>query len=215
MFEIIPGILEKDWLEIEKKLEIVKSFTKNRAGSAQTVHIDFIDGKFASNITFLDPIPFSKYAPDLFLEAHLMVDNPIQFLEPLVKAGFKRFIGQIEKMPDQTEFVAKAERLGEVGLAIDGPTNLSDLKVSYGDLDCILIMMIKAGQSGQEFNPEYLKKVDAIRKLEKLLPIEIDGGVNDKTISVAKSTGVNRFVSTSFIFGAQNPQEQYNLLKNK
>jgi ribulose-phosphate 3-epimerase len=208
MAEIIPGILEKEWSEIEKKLEIVKSFAK-------TVHIDFIDGKFSPYTTFLDPSPFSKYAQALFLEAHLMVDDPISFLEPLAKAGFRRFIGHIEKMPDQAEFVAKAEVLGEVGLAIDGPTDLSELKVSYDDLDCIMIMMIKAGQSGQEFNPEYLKKVEAIRKVEALLPIEIDGGINDKTILLAKNAGVNRFISTSFIFNAQSPKEQYNLLQSK
>ena len=213
MTEIIPGILEKDWAEIEKKLEIVKSFAESN--SAMPAHIDFIDGIFAPNATFLDPTPFSQYTQGLFLEAHLMVDNPVQYLKPLAKAGFRRFIGHIEKMPDQAEFVSKAELFGEVGLAVDGPTNLSEIKVSYDDLDCILIMMIKAGKSGQEFNPEYLKKVDAVRKLEKLLPIEIDGGVNDKTISIAKSTGVNRFVSTSFIFGAKNPEEQYNLLSAK
>jgi len=208
MAEIIPGILEKEWSEIEKKLEIVKSFAK-------TVHIDFIDGKFDPNTTFLNPSPFSKYAQDLFLEAHLMVDDPILYLEPLAKAGFRRFIGHIEKMPDQAEFVAKAEVLGEVGLAIDSPTDLSELKVPYDDLDCVMIMMIKAGQSGQEFNPEYLKKVEAIRNVESLLPIEIDGGVNDKTILLAKNAGVNRFISTSFIFNAQSPKEQYNLLQSK
>jgi ribulose-phosphate 3-epimerase len=205
MHEIIPGILEKDFRGIERKIEIVKPFAK-------TVHIDIIDGKFAPNTTFLDPIPFSKYAQDLFLEVHMMVENPIQYLESFAKAGFKRFIGHIEKMPDQTEFVAKAELLGEVGLAIDGQTSISEIRVPYDDLNCILVMTIKAGQSGQEFNPEYLKKVDAIKKVQELLPVEIDGGVNDKTILMAKSVGVNRFVSTSFIFNARNPQEQYNLL---
>ena len=205
MHEIIPGILEKDFSGIERKIEIVKPFAK-------TVHIDIIDGKFAPDTTFLDPIPFSKYAQDLFLEVHMMVENPIQYLESFAKAGFKRFIGHIEKMPSQAEFVAKAKLLGEVGLAIDGQTSLSEVKIPYDDLDCILVMTIKAGQSEQEFNPEYLKKVDAIKKVQEFLPIEIDGGINDKTILVAKSVGVNRFVSTSFIFSAQNPQEQYNLL---
>jgi len=217
MAEIIPGILEKDWSEIEKKLEIIKSFAES--SSTMAAHIDFIDGKFDSNTTFLDPAPFSKYTQDLFLEAHLMVDDPIQYLEPLAKAGFRRFIGHVEKMLDQAEFVAKAETLGEVGLAIDGPTDLSEIKVSYDDLDCILIMMIKAGQSGQEFNPENLKKVDAIKRLRELIPIEVDGGINDKTILVAKSAGVDRFVSTSFIFGADplagGAKEQYNLLQSK
>jgi len=205
MHEVIPGILEKDWSKIEGKLKLVKSFTKS-------VHVDIIDGKFALNTTFLDPSPFSKYSQDLFLEVHLMVENPIQYLQPFAKAGFKRFIGQIEKMPSQAEFVAEAELLGEVGLAVDGPTELSEIKVPYGDLNCALVMTIKAGQSGQKFNPEYLKKVDTVKKVQKFLPIEIDGGVNDKTILVAKSVGVDRFVSTSFIFNAQNPQEQYNLL---
>jgi len=205
MHEIIPGILEKDFSEIERKIKIVKPFAK-------TVHIDILDGKFAPNTTFLDPMPFSKYTQDLFFEVHMMVENPLQYLELFAKAGFKRFIGHIEKMPSQAEFVAKAELLGEVGLAIDGPTNLSEVKVPYDDLNCILVMTIKAGQSGQEFNPEYLKKVDTLKKVQEFLPIEIDGGVNDKTILVAKSVGANRFVSTSFIFNARNPQEQYNLL---
>jgi ribulose-phosphate 3-epimerase len=211
MLEIIPGILEKEWGEIEKKLETIESFTKS-------AHIDIIDGKFVPNTTFLDPAPFSKYSKDLFLEVHMMVENPTQYLESFAKAGFRRFIGQIEKMSDQAEFVAKAENLGEVGIAIDGPTDLSEIKVPYEDLDCILVMMIKAGQSGQEFNNEYLKKIEALsQKLDKTLPIEIDGGINNKTIIQAKNAGANRFVSTSFIFNNPSnnsvPKSQFNLLK--
>jgi len=207
MVEIIPGILEKDWIETDKKLQIAKTFAK-------TVHIDIIDGKFALNTTFLDPAPFSKYSQDLFLELHMMVEDPIQYLESFAKVGFKRFIGHIEKMPDQAEFVAKAQSLGEVGLAIDGPTYLSDIQVPYSDLDCVLVMTIKAGQSGQEFNQEYLKKVETIRQAQGLfIPIEVDGGINDKTIFWAKNAGANRFASTSYIFNNINPHSQYNLLR--
>lgn len=208
--EVIPGILEKDWSEIERKLEIAKSFTK-------TVHIDIIDGKFAPNTTFLDPSPFLKYSQDLFLELHMMVENPIQYLESFARAGFKRFIGHVEKMPDQVEFVARAQALGEVGLAIDGPTDLSAIKVPYEDLDCVLVMMIKAGQSGQEFNPEYLKKIDYLKPFDsaqgRFPTVEIDGGINDQTILLAKNAGATRFVSTSFLFNNQDPQAQFNLLK--
>ncbi|MBI4096775.1 MAG: hypothetical protein HY425_03615 [Candidatus Levybacteria bacterium] len=212
MFEIIPGILEKEWSEIERKINLVKPF-------ARSVHVDIIDGKFAPNITFLDPAPFAKYSSEIFFELHMMVDNPIQYIKPFADAGFKRFIGHIEKMPDQAEFVAQGQLLGEVGLAIDGPTDLSAMKVSYQDLDCLLVMTIKAGASGQKFNPEYLKKVEMLRPFDsaqgRFLPIEIDGGINDQTIIQAKNAGANRFVSASFIFNAQNPQEQYNLLRNK
>ena len=213
MFEIVPGILEKDWNEIEKKLEIVKPFAKS-------VHVDIIDGKFAPNTTFLDPTPFLKYSKDLLLEVHMMVDNPIQYLESFAKAGFKRFIGHIEKMPDQVEFVAKAQLLGEVGLAVDGPTAITDIKVPFEDLDTVLIMTIKAGESGQAFNSEYLEKIKIINSLqgEIKLPIEVDGGINDQTILPASQAGALRFASTSFIFDshpqAGGPEEKYLLLKN-
>ncbi len=217
MSEIIPGILEKDWSEIKRKLEIVKSFTKS-------IHIDILDGKFAPNTTFLDPTPFSEYTKKLFLEVHMMIENPIQYLESFAKAGFKRFIGQIEclRQPvDQVEFVNKAKLLGEVGLAVDSKTSLENIKVPLSDLDSILIMAVKAGESGQRFNPDCLKKVEMLKLIQHdtrvSVKIEIDGGIDNKTIFLAKNSGVDRFVSTSFIFGAHppagGPQEQYNLLK--
>lgn len=206
MFEVIPGILEKEWNEIERKINIVKGFAK-------AIHIDIIDGKFAPNTTFLDPKPFTKYSKELLFEVHLMAEEPIQYLKPFADAGFKRFLGHVEKMSDQVEFVAKAEALGEVGLAVDGQSDLSAIKVPYEDLDCVLIMTIKAGQSGQTFNPAYLKKVEMLRQAQGDIAIEVDGGINDKSLELAKQKGAIRFVADSFIFGAQNPQEQYNLLK--
>lgn len=205
MFEIIPGILEKDWAEIEKKLQIVKPFAK-------TVHIDILDGKFAPNTTFLDPAPFLKYAQDFLLELHMMVDNPIQYLEPYAKAGFKRFIGHIEQMPDQAEFVAQAQLLGEVGLAIDLQTNLDLIKVNLKDLDVLLIMAVKAGMSGQQFEKASLEKVRQIRKKTNI-PIEIDGATSDLTIVESKNAGANRFCVNSFLFKGPNPQSQFDLLK--
>src|SRR4030043_2163899 len=98
------------------------SFSKN-------IHIDIIDGKFAPNTTFLNPGPFSKYTKDADFELHMMVEEPINYLKPWAQVGFKRFIGHIEKMSDQTDFVAQGQLLGEVGLAIDGPTSPDILEV--------------------------------------------------------------------------------------
>jgi ribulose-phosphate 3-epimerase len=208
--EIIPGILEKEWSEIERKINLVKGFTK-------AIHIDIIDGKFAPNTTFLDPKPFTQYSNDLFFEVHLMVEEPTQYLKSFADAGFKRFLGHIEKMSDQVEFVAQGELLGEVGLAIDGPTDISAVKVPYEDLDTILIMSIKAGQAGQVFVTEYLKKIEILRSAQNdiMIPIEVDGGINDKTIAESRNAGANRFVANSFIFNSQNPQAQYQLLQNQ
>lgn len=203
MNDVLPGVLEKEWSEIEKKLNLIKTFT-NKA------HIDIIDGKFANNTTFLDPKPFKKYSDEMFLELHMMVDNPLDYLKPFADAGFKRFVGHIEKMPDIVEFVAQGQLIGEVGLAIDGPTNLDVLgDLNLNDMDCILIMTIKAGFSGQEFKTEHLQKVKQIRQNYPYLAIEVDGGVNDKTLPLAKKAGASRFVATSYISKAQNPQEKY------
>ncbi len=203
MFEIIPGILEKDFLEIERKIELVRRFSK-------VIHIDIIDGKFAPNTSFLDPKPFEKYTRDLFFEAHLMVEEPINYLEPFAASGFKRFLGHIEKMSDQVEFVAKGEFLAEVGLAIDLDTQLDSIKSSFEDLDSILIMSVKAGFSGQSFMPQALEKIKKIREKSQV-PIEIDGGINEIALEEAFSCGVNRFVTTSFLFNG-NPSDNYQKL---
>src|SRR3989344_9689598 len=139
---IIPAILEKDWKEIEKKLEICREF-------ANSVHIDFIDGKFADNMSFLDPQPFKKYSEYFTLEAHLMVEDPVKYLDNLSNAGFKKFTAHVEKMSNQVEFVAKGEQLGSVGLALDLNTPVSEIKVPLDDLDQILLMSVSAGASGQ------------------------------------------------------------------
>lgn len=206
MFEVIPGILETEWSEIERKLNKAKNFAK-------TIHVDIIDGKFAENNTFLDPSPFKKYKDDFLLELHMMVDNPIEYLVPWAECGFERFIGHIEKMPDPVEFVAQGQLLGAVGLAIDGPTDISVLdKFNLNDLDTLLIMTIKAGESGRSFQPELLEKVRKIKEKAPFLPIEVDGGINDKTIVEACNAGASRFVSTSHLFGSENTENEFKKL---
>ncbi len=205
--EIVPGILEKEWDAIEKKIENVRPFAK-------ILHIDLIDGKFVDNTTWIDPIPFAKYAKDFILEVHMMVEDPLQYIKPFAQAGFVRFIGHVEKMPDQTAFVAEAQLWGDVLLALDGPTNLDAIQASYEDLDGILVYTSKqVGFSGPPFDPSRLEKVRAIREKAPFLPIEIDGGVTDASVKEAKEAGVNRFVSTSFLFG-KNPKEQFKKLQH-
>lgn len=206
MNEVIPGILEKEWVDIERKLELLKPFAKS-------VHIDIIDGKFADNTTFLDPEPFKKYEQDFLFELHMMVDDPIQYLKPWANAGFQRFIGHIEKMPDPVEFVAQGQLLGAVGFAIDGPTSLDIIKdVNLNDLDFLLIMTIKAGFSGQQFDEDLLEKIREIKKKYGYLPVEVDGGINQETILKAKEAGASRFVSTSHLFKSESIEETYHKL---
>ena len=207
MNQVIPGILEKEWEEIEKKLEAIKAFAKS-------AHIDIIDGKFVDNLTYLNLSSFKPFSSDLFLEAHLMVENPIEYLKPLSDAGFRRFIGHVEKMTDIAEFVAEGQILGEVGLALDGPTDINVLDdTNMDDLDCLLVYTSeKVGHAGPPLLPERLEKIKKLRE-KTSIPIEADGGVKENTIRQALGAGAIRFVATSFIWNSDNPKEAFEKLK--
>jgi ribulose-phosphate 3-epimerase len=204
MHNVVPGILERDWQEIERKLAIIRSFSK-------TAHIDFLDGKFSEQSSFMDFNSFIKYKDDFFLEAHLMVENPTQYVRQLAAVGFKRFLGHIEKMADVDEFIAEGQIFGEVGLVLDIDTPVSSLSIPFDDLDVILVMAAKAGKSGQVFLPETLSKIKELR-LKTQIPIEIDSGINEQTIVEAKSAGANRFVTTSFVFESPDPLNSFEKL---
>ncbi|MBI4079283.1 MAG: hypothetical protein HY429_03245 [Candidatus Levybacteria bacterium] len=202
MYEVVPGVLEKTWEEVEAKIQLLAPFAK-------TIHIDIADGIATNNVTFLDPLPFAKYKDQFFLELHMMVKEPIDYLKPFAAAGFQRFLGHVELMSDQVAFIADGQLLGEVGLALDGPTSIDSIRVPYEDLDAILIYTCeKMGFSGPPFMPERLEKVKALRA-KTSIPIEVDGGVKDHTVKLAKDAGATRFVATSFISSAPDPHGAY------
>lgn len=200
--EIIPGILEETPEKAEEKLKLVLPFAK-------TVHIDFIDGSFAPYKTFQDPSFFAKYRDKILLEVHLMVSDPLNYLEIFAKAGFKRFIGHLEKMPDQKEFIQKAKKFGEAGLALDLETSTQKIKVPLDDLSTILLLTVKAGKSGQQFEKKRLSDFVFLQKKAPDLILTADGGLNQETILQVKEKGAKHFVTTSFLFQNKNPQEKF------
>ncbi|HSA83601.1 MAG TPA: hypothetical protein VLF20_01795 [Patescibacteria group bacterium] len=214
MYEIIPspGTFVKNEAEWDQKIELVRPFAK-------TIHVDIVDGIFAPNTTIAEPEWFTQFSKDLpageagfILEVHLMTDEPVKHLKKWSDAGFRRFIGQIENMSDQAEFVAQAQLLGEAVLALDKQSSVDEITVPIDDLDGLLVMTIKAGLSGQQFQEELLKKVKNLRK-KTMLPIEVDGGINDQTIHQAAAAGATRFVATSFLYNAENLEKQFQRLQ--
>lgn len=203
MLEVVPGILEKSWEEVEQKIALLSPFAK-------ILHIDIADGILANNTTFLDAAPFAKYKDKFFLEVHMMVENPIDYVDDYVDAGFKRLLGHIEGMEDPYEFIERGHELEvEVGLALDGPTPVEELFDFVDDVDCFhCYVSEKMGFAGPPMMPERLEKVKALRQRTNL-PIEVDGGVKDTTIKLAKAAGATRFVATSFISAAPNPHRAY------
>lgn len=202
---IVPAILETNWEEIQTKLELCREFAK-------VIHVDFIDGKFSESKTFLEIEPFKDYSDYFTLEAHLMVEEPINYLDNLSKGGFKKFVGQVEKMSDQVEFIAKGESLGAIGLALDLKTPISEIKINLNDLDQILLMSVMAGKSGQIFDNSVIEKIKELRNLF-FGDIEIDGGINAETLTISKQAGAKMFCVNSFLF-KENPEEQFRLLQS-
>lgn len=203
MYEVVPGILEKTWEGVEQKIQLLAPFAK-------TLHIDIIDNKFAPNLTILDPAPFVKYKDQFFLEAHLMVENPIDYVDEYAEAGFRRLLGHIEGMEDPYEYIERCRELEiETGLALDGPTSVEELFDFVDDVDCFgLYVSEKVGFAGPPMMPERLEKVRILRARTDL-PIEVDGGVKDYTIKQARDAGATRFVATSYISGAADPHKAF------
>ncbi len=213
MNEIIPGISETTWSEVEKKIERVRPFAK-------TLHIDVMDGSFAPTIMSLDPTPFAAYSKDFFLEVHMMVDDPLSYLAPFADAGFKRFMGHIEKMKDVEEFIRQGQDRGEVGLYVDGTTPIESISIPLEALDSIGIFTAKhVGSSGQPFEVDMVKKIRQIREKNVLtrrgvpLGIEVDGGINEHTLLLAKDAGASRFVCTSALFAKDDTKEAFTALQ--
>ncbi len=196
MIEVIPGILEKDFAEIEKKIGLVTELV-------DWVQIDFADNTLVPNETFLKFDQFGSLIatyPNLSFEAHLMVDYPEKYIRPLVDAGFKRLIAHVEANDPRQFLEALEYESVEVGLAIDGTTELEQLEPFLDAIDVALVMTIEAGASGEPFLPETVEKIKTIHQDFPDLPIEVDGGINEQTAKLVKEAGATRIVSTSYLF---------------
>ncbi len=201
MVDIIPGILEKDVAVIAQRIGLVAPFVS-------WVQIDIADNTLVPNETFLDFDRFTQLVKadqlgqSLFLEAHLMVASPEKYIRPLAAAGFRRLIAHVE-CADPRLFLEQSELEDvEVGLALDGPTEIEQIEPFLDHIDTVLVMTIEAGRSGQPFLPETVEKIKSIHDGFPNLPIEVDGGINDLTAKIVKDAGATRLVSTSFIFNS-------------
>ena len=192
MVEIIPSILTNNANDILKLLIIAEK-------KVSRIQIDIDDGSFLGNKT-IDPILFEKIETDLFLDFHLMVDNPISWITRCVNANADRIIGQIEKMSGQPQFVEKVLRAGrKVGLAIDLDTPIDKIEdFLLINLDVVLLMSVNAGLGGQKFSENVFAKIEKLDNLRKeksaKFRICIDGGVTSDRIKKLEELGVDEVV---------------------
>ena len=192
MIDVIPGILEKEWVSIEEKLRLV-------TGLVDWVQIDIADNTMVPNTTVLDFKHFSSYAKQISFEAHLMVAQPEKYIKSLADAGFKRLIAHVEAHDPRIFLDAVKYEQVEVGIAIDAPTEFETIEPLLEEIDFVLVMMCEAGFTGQTFQPEQVEKIKSIHNYLPDLPIEVEGGISDTTAKLVIEAGATRLVSTSFL----------------
>jgi ribulose-phosphate 3-epimerase len=193
MVDIIPGILEKEWEMIEERLRLV-------TGLVDWVQIDFADNTIVPNVTFMDFAKFAPFSKQLSLEAHLIVASPEKYIKAAADAGFKRLIAHVEAHDPRIFFDAVKYEHVEVGIAIDGPTEFETVEPFLEEVDFVEVMMVEAGFSGGTFLPECVEKIKSIHRYLPELPIEVTGGISDKTARLVVEAGAMRLVSSSYLF---------------
>ncbi len=198
---IAPSILSADFARLGEEI------AKIERADADLIHFDVMDGHFVPNISIGVPVLESlRKVTRLPLDAHLMIDNPEKYVEVFVKAGANSVSVHAEVCRD---IPALARRLHDLGarasIGINPETDVDRVLPFAGHLDMILVMSVHPGFGGQEFIPEALGKLRAIRtELDRRglkVDIEIDGGVKLANIAEVKAAGANVFVSGTGIFG--------------
>jgi len=149
----------------------------------------------------------------LNFELHLMVKDPLRYLERFASVGFKRFYAHVEG-DYVDEYIEKCNQLGvEAGLAIDGPTPFDRIHKYLDNLDCILVMAIEAGFSGRSFRDDTIEKIKKIREADLEIPISVDGAMIPENAKKVTTAGATRINSNSYIF--QSPDVKIAIEKLK
>ncbi|OGY12408.1 MAG: hypothetical protein A3F61_02400 [Candidatus Blackburnbacteria bacterium RIFCSPHIGHO2_12_FULL_41_13b] len=216
--EIIPAILTNDPKELEEKIKLVAPLRSESFGGVKRIQIDIIDGVFAENKT-IDLAAVGQIESGLEIDVHLMVKEPVDWVEKSVRAMGDRIIGQVEMMSNQAEFIGKVQETGhQVGLALDLDTPVSVLDETLFTLvDVILLMSVKAGFGGQKFSElaiEKIRELAEIREKDKTnFKICVDGGIEEENIKQIADTGADEVAVGSSLFNG-SVEENMRKLQN-
>lgn len=184
------------------------------------LHMDIMDGVFVPNITFGFPVLKSlrKKNQTAFIDCHLMIVNPLQWIEEFYKSGANSISFHIESCSDAEyvmKVIKKIKKYGlTVGIAIKPNTPISDLSGYIEYLDYVLVMTVEPGFSGQSFMYSCVSKIEELKAKYPNLNIQVDGGINEKTFEVCVKSGANIFVSGSTLFKHNNPRNLISKLKS-
>ena len=182
-------------------------------------HCDIMDGKFVSNKTWdyksLQPIVTNLTHP---LDVHLMVEDVESYIESFSKLNPHFLTFHIEATNEPEKMISKIHALGcKAGISVKPNTPISSIIPYLDQVDLVLVMSVEPGKGGQAFLSSSLEKIKELKKIQPQYHyvIEVDGGVNDETISRCQENGADLFVVGSFITKEYNYQKQITLLHSK
>ena len=212
---IAPSILSADFARLGDEIKAVE------AAGADWIHADVMDGHFVPNIT-IGPLIVDavRSVTSLPIDVHLMIENPDNYIPAFAKAGAAWISVQIETSVHLNRSIQLIRECGaKPGVVLNPSTPIQSLEWIIEDVDYVLIMSVNPGFGGQAFIKNSLAKIKALRQMiqNKNLntPIQVDGGVNEKTIADIAAAGADIFVAGSAIFGSNDYQKTINSFREK
>jgi ribulose-phosphate 3-epimerase len=210
---ILPSILSADFAALEASVAPLE-----QAG-AQVLHLDVMDGHFVPNITFGPPLVRSIRAHTAaFLDTHLMIEEPLRYLEAFARAGSDLCTVHAEVEADPAALAAEAHRLGlGFGVAVRPSTPLEPALERWAALaDLILVMSVEPGFGGQSFRVEAVDRLEQTARFCRALGLapllEVDGGIGPQTAPQVVRAGARWLVAGNSVFGSDDPVRAWRAL---
>lgn len=201
---LAPSIIASDFANISTELADCES------GGADWIHVDVMDGHFVPTITigplFVESLKRNTKLP---LDVHLMIANPEAYVKSFAEVGATNITVHVEACKDVKKTIRQIKSMGcSAGITLKPSTPVKQIEPFLSMVDLVLVMSVKPGFSGQAFMPKMAERVRALRKkLDVVNPnahLEVDGGINLKTLQIMKNAGANAFVTGNAAFKHAN-----------
>ncbi|MBI5246945.1 MAG: ribulose-phosphate 3-epimerase [Elusimicrobia bacterium] len=211
---VVPSLLAGDLARLGEQLDVVKS------AGCRWLSVDVMDGHFVPNLSFGPDFVRLAKAKGFYVDAHLMVSNPLVVAPWFVAAHADIVTVHLEAVDAAVDALKKIKAFGaKAGLAIKPKTPVDGLLAALGECDLALVMTVEPGFGGQKFMADMMPKVAALRReidaKRHQCWIQVDGGVNSSNIAQCAAAGADSLVAGSAVFAAEDPAAAFRELELK